>query len=164
MDALPQLITPEVVKLFESYKVLNGRELQARYDIMLETYNKVVNIEAQLMVLLANRYILPAAFEYQGQLGQSLAAVAAAGASSPAARAVLDSLIGVTNDVRSGSDALASALEHGGNGSADSHAVHFRDAVIPAMEALRKAADALELVIPHETWPLPTYREMLFVK
>ena len=65
VDALPQLITKESIGLFETYKVLQERELHARYEIMVETYNKTVNIEGQLMVLMANRYILPAAFEYQ---------------------------------------------------------------------------------------------------
>ena len=54
-----------VVALFEKYKVLNGRELHARYEIMVETYNKTVNVEGNLMVLMANRYVLPAAFDYQ---------------------------------------------------------------------------------------------------
>ena len=69
VDALPQLVTKEAVALFEKYKVLNERELHARYEIMVETYNKTVNVEGQLMVLMANRYILPAALEYQKQVG-----------------------------------------------------------------------------------------------
>ena len=79
VDALPQLVTKEVVGIFEKYKVLNERELHARYEIMLEQYNKTVNIEGQLMVLMANRYILPAAFEYQRQVAASVAAVKAGG-------------------------------------------------------------------------------------
>src|SRR6478736_5177503 len=82
VDALPQLVTKEVVGLFEKYKVLNERELHARYEIMVETYNKVVNVEGQLMVLMANRYILPAAFEYQKDVADSVAAVKAAGGRS----------------------------------------------------------------------------------
>ena len=61
-------------------------------------------------------------------------------------------------------DKLEHALGHEGNGSAEKHAKHFRDVVIPAMSALREAGDELELDIPHETWPLATYREMLFIK
>ena len=80
VDALPQLVSKEVIGLFEKYKVLNERELHARYEIMLETYNKVVNIEGQLMVLMANRYIMPAALEYQRQVAASVAAVKSAGA------------------------------------------------------------------------------------
>ena len=69
VDALPQLVTKDAIALFEKYKILNERELHARYEIMVETYNKTVNVEGQLMVLMANRYILPAAFEYQKQVG-----------------------------------------------------------------------------------------------
>src|SRR5438477_1534370 len=65
VDALPQLIGKDSIAAFEKYKVLNARELHARYDIMVETYNKTVNVEGQLMVLMANRYVLPAALEYQ---------------------------------------------------------------------------------------------------
>ena len=91
VDALPQLITKEVIGIFEKYKVLNERELHARYEIMVETYNKTVNVEGQLMVLMANRYILPAAFEYQKQVAQSVAAVKAAGGKSVEGKKMLDS-------------------------------------------------------------------------
>ena len=63
-----------MIKAFEKYKVLTEAELHARYEISLETYCKTINIEAQLMVLMADRYILPAAFEYQKHVGQSVAA------------------------------------------------------------------------------------------
>jgi len=66
--------------------VLNERELHARYDVAVEQYNKTVNIEAQLMVLMTNRYILPAAYRYQAQLGEAVAAVKAAGATAKETR------------------------------------------------------------------------------
>ena len=59
---------------------------------------------------------------------------------------------------------LQSLLEHEGNGDAVKHAKFFRDKVIPAMNALRESGDALEALVPQDLWPLPTYREMLFVK
>src|SRR5690349_14856511 len=90
VDALPNLVTKEVVELFGKYKVLNERELHARYEVMLETYNKTVNVEGQLMVLMANRYILPAALEYQKQIGQSVAAVKAGGGRSIEGKKLLD--------------------------------------------------------------------------
>src|SRR5436190_4470279 len=65
VDALPQLVSKDVIAAFTKYKVLNERELHSRYEIMLETYNKTVNVEGQLMVLMANRYILPAALDHQ---------------------------------------------------------------------------------------------------
>ncbi len=82
VEALPNLITKEVIGVFEKYKVLNGRELHARYEVMVETYNKTVNVEGQLMVLMANRYILPAAFDYQTRVAKSVSAVKAAGGKS----------------------------------------------------------------------------------
>src|SRR5581483_10247711 len=164
VDALPQLETKEVVAAFEKYKVLNEREVRARYDIMVEQYIKTVNVEGQLMVLMANRYILPAAFEYQKQVAQSVAAVKASGGRSVQGKKVLDALTKKTDAFKVAADKLEHALAHEGNGNANKHAKHFRDVVIPAMVALRELGDELELSIPHETWPLATYREMLFIK
>jgi len=163
-DALPQLIARDVTGIFEKYKVLNEREVHARYDIMVETYNKTVNVEGQLMVLMANRYILPAALEYQKRVAQSVAAVKAAGGKSIEGKKVLDRLTKLTDDFKRRADKLQYALEHEANGDAVKHARHFRDVVIPAMATLREAGDELELILPHETWPLATYREMLFIK
>jgi len=164
VDALPQLVSKETIALFEKYKVLNGREVHARYEIMVETYNKTVNVEGQLMVLMANRYILPAALEYQRQVATSVSAVKAAGAKSIEGKKLLDGFTKLVDQLKLRSDKLAKALDHDGNGDAVKHAKHFRDVVIPAMTALRETGDAIELAMPHETWPLATYREMLFIK
>jgi glutamine synthetase len=164
VDALPQLINKEVVGLFEKYKILNERELHARYDIMVEQYNKTVNVEGQLMVLLANRYILPAALEYQRQVAQSVAAVKSAGGKSVEGKKLLDRTVKLTDKLKANADRLEKALGHEGNGSADKHAKHYRDSVIPAMNAVREAGDELECIVPHGSWPLATYREMLFIK
>ena len=163
VDALPQLVTKEVINLFEKYKVLNARELHARYEIMLETYNKVVNIEGQLMVLMANRYILPAVLEYQRQVASSVSAVKSAGGKSVEGKKTLDKLTKLVDKFKAQTDKLEKALTHEG-GSADKHAKYFRDSVIPNMAALREIGDELENVTPHELWPLATYREMLFIK
>jgi glutamine synthetase len=164
VDALPQLVAKDVLAIFEKYKVLNEREVHARYDVMVETYNKTVNVEGQLMVLMANRYILPAALKYQKEVAQSVSAVKAAGGQSLEGKKVLKGLIKLVDDFKRRTDKLAHALDHEGNGSAEKHAKHYRDVVIPAMTALRETGDALELQIPHEAWPLATYREMLFIK
>jgi glutamine synthetase len=98
-------------------------------------------------------------------VGQAVAAVKAAGAISKEAKKALDDICKLTDDFRSRSDALARMLEHAnGDGTAEKHARYFRDKVVPAMAALRETADALECIIPHDLWPLPTYREMLFIK
>jgi glutamine synthetase len=164
VDALPELVSKEVVAAFQKYKVLSERELYARYEIMLETYNKTVNVEGQLMVLMANRYILPAAFEYQKQVAQSVAAVKSAGGRSVEGKKTLASVTKLTDEFKRRTDKLQRTLDRESNGSSEKHAKHFRDAVIPAMNALREAGDELELITPHELWPLATYREMLFIK
>ncbi len=164
VEALPNLITKEVIGVFEKYKVLNGRELHARYEVMVETYNKTVNVEGQLMVLMANRYILPAALSYQTQVAKSVSAVKAAGGKAVESKKLLDEMTTLTDELRRRTAKLEKVLAHESDGSADKHARHVRDSVVPAMAALRETGDALELQIPHETWPLPTYREMLFIK
>jgi glutamine synthetase len=156
VDALPEMVTPDAIKLME-------REMHARYEIFLENYNKTINIEGQLMVLMANRYILPAALEYQKQIGQSVQAVKAAGGQSVQGKKLLASYTKLVDKFKAQTDALASLLEHGG-GSAEKHAKYMRDKVIPAMNTLRGLGDQIEVASPHEVWPLPTYREMLFVK
>jgi glutamine synthetase len=164
VGALPQLTSKEVVALFEKYKVLTEREVHARYEVMVETYNKTVNVEGQLMVLMANRYILPAAFEYQKQVASSVSAVKAAGGKSVEGKKTLDRLTKLVDLFKGRTDKLQKTLEHESNGSAEKHAKHYRDVVIPAMTALRETGDEIELMIPHDSWPLATYREMLFIK
>src|SRR5262244_551197 len=163
VDALPELITKDVVAAFTKYKVLNERELHSRYEIMLEQYNKTVNVEGQLMVLMANRYILPAALDYQRQVGASVAAVKSAGGKSVEGKKALDRLTKLVDKFKAQTDKLEKALSHE-SPSAEKHAKHFRDAVIPNMATLRELGDELENVMPHELWPLATYREMLFIK
>jgi glutamine synthetase len=164
VDALPEIVKPEVVKIFEKYKVMNSRELHARYDVALETYVKTVNIEAQLMTLMADRYVLPAALRYQKDVAESVSAVRDAGGSTREAKKMLDRITGLVDEFRTRTEKLAKGLENHNGTSAVKHAKHMRDAVVPAMAALRETGDQLEVLVPHEIWPLPTYREMLFIK
>ena len=163
VDALPEIVKAPVVKAFEKFKVLTDRELHARYEVALEAYNKTINIEGQLMVLMANRYILPAAFEYQKNVGQSVAAAKAGGVPSREGKRVLAQIVKLADAFRAQTEKLAGALEHGG-GAAEKHAKYMRDTIVPAMVKLRDLGDQIEVIVPHELWPLPTYREMLFVK
>jgi glutamine synthetase len=164
VEALAELVKPEAIQAFEKYKVLNARELQARYDVNIEAYCKTVNVEGQLMVLMANRYITPAGLEYQTQVANALNATKTAGVDCGDTPKLLVRVATLVSDFRRRTDELASILEHEGNGSAEAHARYMRDKVIPAMAALRDAGDTLETIVPHALWPLPTYREMLFIK
>ena len=138
VDALPELVTKDVVAAFTKYKVLNERELHSRYEIMVETYNKTVNVEGQLMVLMANRYILPAALEYQKQVAQSVSAVKSAGGKSVEGTKLLNVATKLTDELKKRTDKLQLSLLHDCNGDAVKHAKHFRDSVIPAMVAFAR--------------------------
>jgi len=164
VDAYAEALKPEVVSAFEKYGVMNGRELHARYDVAVEQYNKSINIEAQLMVLMANRYILPAAYRYQAEVAQSVAAVKAAGGTARETRRTLDQITSLTDQCKERVTALQELLEHEHDADAEKHARWFRDKIVPAMQSLRESGDALECIVPQDLWPLPTYREMLFVK
>ena len=151
------------MELFDKYKVLSSREVHARYEVAVETYVKTVNVEAQLMVLMSNRYILPAVLQYQKDVADSVKAVRAAGGNAKEAKRMLDRLTALVNELRVATDTLATALDHHAP-SAEKHAKFMRDRVVPAMVALRETGDEIELLMPHASWPLPTYREMLFIK
>jgi glutamine synthetase len=164
VDAYGEGTKPEVVAAFEKYGVLNAREWHARYDVAVEQYNKTINVEGQLMVLMAIRYILPVAYRYQAQLGEAVANVKAAGSTAREPKRALDHLCRITDECKQRVDALSSLLEHEGAGDAEKHARYFRDKIVPAMAALRESGDAIENFVPADMWPLPTYREMLFIK
>jgi len=162
-DALPELVKPAVIKVFEKHKVLNHRELHARYEVYLEAYNKTINVEGQLMVLMANRYILPAALEYQKDIGQSVVAARAAGRISVQGKKLLGQYSRLIDRFKARADGLNTLLEHLPS-AADRQAKYQRDKIVPAMAKLRETGDQIEVLTPHSLWPLPTYREMLFVK
>ncbi len=147
------------------YKVLSERELHSRYEIYLENYKKTVNIEAQLTASMAKTQILPAAIRYQGEVAQSLAAIKHAGvAAQPEQEAMLKDLAGTINDLQKKIAALVHASEHTGSGDAMAHAKYSKETIIPAMNAVRVLGDKLETIVADDLWPLPTYREMLFIK
>jgi glutamine synthetase len=164
VDALPELISKDAVALLGRYKILNDREIHARYEVFLENYNKTINVEGQLMVLMSNRYIMPAALEYQKRIGQSVTAVKQAGGATTQCRKLLAQYTKLVDQFKAQADALAKTLENHASGSAEKHAKYMRDKVVPAMAKLRGIGDEIEVLTPHEIWPLPTYREMLFVK
>jgi glutamine synthetase len=148
VDALPQLITKEVTSLLDKYKILNEREVHARYEVFLENYNKTVNVEANLMVLMANRYIMPAALEYLKQIGQSVSAVRSAGGSTTQGKKLLATYTKLVDRFKTETDKLESVLDHSG-GSAEKHAKYMRDKVIPAMGKLRVLFFQLVFLTPH---------------
>ena len=164
VDSLASVIKKENVELLSKYKVYSERELQSRYNILAENYVKTIDIEAQTALNMAKTMILPAALRYQKEVGESIAAAKAAGAAQPAGLETFGTLVSTINDFQRGINALEKAIDHHGDGDAYGHAKHMRDHVVTAMAELRKHGDKLETLVADDIWPLPTYREMLFIR
>jgi glutamine synthetase len=165
VDSLPDLISPKSVALFGKYGVLSERELHSRYEILLENYIKTINIEAGLTAQIATRQILPAALRYQTEVAASIAALKSAGVeASSTQKSMLSELTKTIDELQSSAAKLNAAVEHHAEGDTLAHAKHSRDAIVPAMGAVRTAGDKLETLVADDLWPLPTYQEMLFIK
>ena len=165
VDAMPYFLNKECVDVFGKYKVLSEREVHSRYEIYLESYKKTINIEAQLTASIAKTMILPAAIRYQGEVAHSLAAAKAAGAGNLTEQeALLKELAGTIGELQKKIAALVHATEHVGDGDVMAHAKYSKETIIPAMNAVRVLGDKLEMIVADDLWPLPTYREMLFIK
>ncbi|HYH63739.1 MAG TPA: glutamine synthetase III [Urbifossiella sp.] len=164
IDAFPVLIRKDSVELFGKYKVLTERELQSRYFIYAEKYVKEVAIEAAMMVMMARTMILPAALRYQSEVAAAVNATKAAGVDNAAQLEHLKDLTGVLSKFQSAVKALDDAAGHHAEGDAYAHAKYHKESVIPKMVELRTFGDKLETMVADDLWPLPTYREMLFIK
>ncbi len=167
VDAVPHLISKESIELFGKYKVLTEREVHSRYEIYLEKYVKTINIEVQMTTVIAKTMIIPAALEYQKNVAKSIGAAKAAGvpaASLAEQEKMLTGLAHAISDMQKKSDALVHHSEHHASGDTLAHAKYSLDKLIPAMNAVRQAGDLLETMVSDDLWPLPTYREMLFIK
>ena len=113
---------------------------------------------------MANRYILPAVLGYLTQVASAVAAGKAAGLQSKEAKKLLAEVTRLVDTFKQRTVALQNALAHEGNGDQHKHAKYMRDKIVPAMAALRETGDSIECLVPSNDWPLPTYREMLFIK
>jgi glutamine synthetase len=164
VDALPVIVRKDTVDLFTKYRVYSERELHSRLAILSENYVKTVNIEGQLMSMMARTMILPAALRYQTVVATAVNETKAAGVDNHAQADLLKSLTATIGDFQAATAALDKALGHHAEGDVQAHAKHSRDAVLPAMAALRSLGDTLETMVADDLWPLPTYREMLFIK
>jgi glutamine synthetase len=160
IDALPELDTPEAKALFSKYGVLSEKELASRFEVYLEQYDLSVLVEAKATLELAKTLIIPAAVRYQGELATAAAAVKAVGLDPDTS--ILESITATIGELTAASATLASALDHEAD-STFAAASYAKDTLIPAMAAIRAAADVLETEVADDLWPLPTYQEMLFV-
>ncbi len=163
LDALDHLLDKKNVEIFEKYDVLSERELESRHEIMMEQYFLTINIEAETTETLARTMVLPAAVRYLSELVDTLARGKEVGLSFAGVHETAEAVGGMIDALRAAIDALIMQNKQRED-NLEENARHMKNEVIPAMEAVRHAADDLERAVPHDLWPLPTYREILFVK
>jgi len=162
LDALPELVSDDAIELFGRFGVFSSREMHSRYDVALEHYALSVGVEARLTLKIAGTIVLPAATRYQTELAANVASLRAIGAAA-VDTGPLDELSAAIAELRARVADLRDALEHGGDGAVEAHAPHAGRVLLPAMDAVRITADALEGIVADDLWPLPTYQEMLFM-
>jgi glutamine synthetase len=166
VDAIGNFGSRKNVELFERFAVLSSKEVESRMNIMFEGYCKAIAIEAQSTLSIARTMILPAAQRSQLAVAQSVAAVKAAGIEPKAQDRRLRDFTGRIEALVLAIDELTTQFEHAEqhNGAPADHARTYRDKVVPAMQKVRAAADGLETMVDDAEWPLPKYREILFLQ
>ncbi len=153
VDAVCALLTEDTVRMFENFRVLNRRELESRAEVMYENYAKHIRIEARVMLHMAAKDYMPAVIRYLNILDRS----------EPVQMRLYERIAALLYQV----DDLRRRLEErtaeaDGKQDAASVARAFRECVVPVMERLRGAVDALEMLVGREYWPVPTYGDLMF--
>ena len=163
--ALPALIEPKNIQLMEDFGVLTKVEMESRYEVEMEHYSKIINIEALTMLEMARKQLLPAINAYMSELANTAASKLAV-SEGISIRSETKTLTKLSADADAMSDAI-DVLQDAVNaaqalGDESAKAVAFHDNVLPAMDALRAAADDAETICGEDYWPLPSYSKMLF--
>ncbi|MBQ4354191.1 MAG: glutamine synthetase III [Clostridia bacterium] len=164
-DALPHYLNPKNIELFTRHRVYTEAEIHSRYEIMLEHYVKTVTIEANTMIDMVHKQILPAVMAYGKDLCDTGMAKKAFSPSLPVLyeEETASKLSGLTTDIYNEVKALENAvLENARIMNITDRAFSVKDDIIPTMQALRRACDAAEELTAEKYWPFPTYAALLF--
>lgn len=164
VETIETLTSEKTIELFEEFGVFTKAELESRKEIKYEAYAKAINIEARTMLDIAGKQIIPTVIKYTKQLADSINAIVAAGILEVEVQtdllsetsALLKETKNALNHLKEVTESAA-AMEDG-----KEKAFYYRQQVIPAMEALRKPVDELEMIVDKEIWPMPSYGDLLF--
>lgn len=166
--ALDAYLTESSIKLFGALGIFNEMEMHARHEIRLEQYVKKIDIEARLMEELLVNSVLPASISYLTSLAESVEALKDAGAvesSYQSQMEMIEEISAALGQAHGKIKELKSALSTGeAMENPRGQAIHYGDVVVPLMNAVRTQSDTLETLIADDFWPLPKYREMLFMR
>ncbi|MEX0593994.1 MAG: glutamine synthetase III [Balneolaceae bacterium] len=163
-DALPHLTDEKNIGLFDKYDVLNDREVHSRKEIWLEQYITTLNIEIDTTEAMARTMIFPAAVRYVEELARAARETRDLGLDAKGSEGMLKIVNGALNDLSESLETLRKVQLGIQSEDAVSKAKEYQQKLIPVLTDIRNAVDYLERHVPDDIWPLPIYREMLFIK
>ena len=164
LDALETLISDKNIKLFEAYGVLSEAELRSREEIWVEQYFLTINIEGETTETMARTMVMPAASRYLAALSNTIRTGKKAGISTKGVKDVAEHVAAYIDELQDALGELIHVNKDLGGDTVHLKAHHMLHNVIPAMTKVRRATDRLERITAGDLWPLPTYRDILFVK
>ncbi len=164
VDAIPALTTDKAVKLFEEFNVFTRAELESRAEIQYEGYAKAINIEAKTMVDMATKQIIPAVIRYTTVLAESINSVKAVSASLDVSvqTSLLEKTSALLARTKTAMDTLSEMVAETESHEEGRDRAYSSERVVPAMEALRKPVDELEMIVDKDMWPMPSYGDLIF--
>ncbi len=164
VSAIPELIKPETIGMFGKFGVFNENELRSRAEVKYEGYAKSVNIEAKVMIDMAKKHIIPAVIRYTKTLAEDIIALKQCGIEDVSVQRELleksNALLIETN--RALAELIECDLAGFAMGAGREQAEYYCNKVVPAMKALRRPVDELEMIVDKEEWPMPSYGDLLF--
>jgi glutamine synthetase len=166
VESAKAFIAEKNIRIFEKHGVMTRAELESRFEIMLENYIKVTNIEALTMIEMSKRDLLPAVFNYATDLAASINTIKATGVNADVSvqSEILADISAAATEFRKKTAALEESLAKANamHGDSYKHAYFFRYDVFIKMGELRVTGDLLETMTGTDYWPLPTYGDLLF--
>lgn len=164
VDAFPYYLKEDNIKLFEHHKVYTGAEMHARYEILMEEYSKVINIEALSMVGMVKKDYIPSVSQYITNLCDAISAKQAVceTISVKTEKSLVELLSGALDKMFEQVTGLEAALKASTESDATKRAVYFKDEIVPKMEELRKTVDGAEIYTDRQCWPVPSYGDVIF--
>lgn len=166
-DAIECLTKEKNIEIFERHNVMSATEMHSRFEISLENYSKVINIESLTMTEIAQKLILPSVVEYCGEYAKNINEIAKTGCADKNCIATLknklSNICSTLTKAQNALDKLGKAHDiSSGIDDVLKRAHSYKNLVIPAMEELRLHCDALEILLPKECWPIPTYSDLMY--
>ena len=164
VEAIPSFIDKETVSLFSEFNVLNENELKCRYEVGLESYINITNIEALTLVDIAKKQVLPASIHYTTRLANSINSINSVdkNLNTSVQKELLEETLNCIRNLKSDVDILEENIKNSHNIiDLQSKAISYKDKVNTYMEKVRKNVDALEMIIDKDMWPMPSYGDLL---